>query len=91
MLRVCRQAHRDTYGNDDDLLVGLQLTHSGRYSYRKPLIAVHDPILDPRIVVDKASATIDASYPILDDDYLKRLVDHYRRGKDRVQGWLSIR
>ncbi len=78
MLNVCRQAHRENYGNDGDLLVGLQLTHSGRYSYRKPLIAVHDPILDPRILADKTSGrTIDTSYPLLDDDYLKRLVDHY--------------
>lgn len=78
MLQVCRQAHRDVYGKDDDLLVGLQLTHSGRYSCRRPLIAVHDPILDPRIIVDKgAGKAIDASYPLVDDDYLKRLVDHY--------------
>ena len=80
MLQVCRQAHRETHANDSDLIVGLQLTHSGRYSYRKPLIAVHDPVLDPRIVFDKASGkTIDASYPLVDDDYLERLVDHYVR------------
>ncbi len=72
MLQICRQAHRHQFGSDADLLVGLQLTHSGRYSYRKPLLAVHDPILDPR-------TGIDASYPLLDDDYLKRLVDHYVR------------
>jgi NADPH2 dehydrogenase len=78
MLQRCRQAHREACGSDDDLVVGLQLTHSGRYSYRRPLIAVHDPILDPRIVVDKATGrTIDADYPLLDDDYLRRLVDHY--------------
>jgi 2,4-dienoyl-CoA reductase-like NADH-dependent reductase (Old Yellow Enzyme family) len=78
MLNGCRQAHRTAFGSDDDLVVGLQLTHSGRYSYRRPLIAVHDPILDPRIVADKATGrTIDASYPVLDDDYLKRLSDHY--------------
>ena len=86
MLQICRQAHRRVYGNDDDLLVGLQLTHSGRYSYRKPLIAVHDPVLDPRIVVDKATGkTIDASYPLLDDDYLKRLVDPYVRAAKLAQ------
>ena len=78
MLRLCRQAHRQNFGSDEDLIVGLQLTHSGRYSYRRPLIAFHDPILDPRIVVDKASGkTIDQDYPLLDDDYLRRLVDHY--------------
>jgi 2,4-dienoyl-CoA reductase-like NADH-dependent reductase (Old Yellow Enzyme family) len=78
MLRECRQAHREAFGSDDDLLAGLQLTHSGRYSYRRPLIAFHDPILDPRTVVEKATGrTVDAEYPTLDDDYLKRLVDHY--------------
>ncbi len=78
MLRVCRQAHREAFGNDDDFVVGLQLTHSGRYSYHKPLVAVHDPILDPRTLVDKTTGrTADASYPLLTDDYLKGLVDHY--------------
>jgi NADPH2 dehydrogenase len=72
MLQICRQAHRQAHGNEDDLLVGLQLTHSGRYSYRKPLIAVHDPILDPRTGIDPTN-------PLLDDEYLKRLVDHYVR------------
>jgi 2,4-dienoyl-CoA reductase-like NADH-dependent reductase (Old Yellow Enzyme family) len=78
MLRTCRQAHRDAFGSDDDLVVGLQLTHSGRYSFRRPLLAFHDPVLDPRTVVDKATGrTADATYPLLDDDYLKRLADHY--------------
>jgi 2,4-dienoyl-CoA reductase-like NADH-dependent reductase (Old Yellow Enzyme family) len=78
MLRVCRQAHREAWGSDDDLVVGLQLTHSGRYSYSRPLIAVHDPILDPRTVVDKTTgSTMTPDYPALDDKYLSRLVDHY--------------
>ncbi|HZT82906.1 MAG TPA: NADH:flavin oxidoreductase [Gemmataceae bacterium] len=78
MLRECRQAHRDAFGNDNDLVVGLQLTHSGRYSYRRPLIAVHDPVLDPRTVADKATGrAVDATYPLLDDDSLRRLSDDY--------------
>jgi 2,4-dienoyl-CoA reductase-like NADH-dependent reductase (Old Yellow Enzyme family) len=78
MLRQCRQAHRDAFGSDSDLVVGLQLTHSGRYSYRRPLIAQHDPILDPRTIADKATGRIvDESYPLVTDDYLKSLVDHY--------------
>jgi len=78
MLRECRQAHRQAFGSDDDLVMGLQLTHSGRYSHRRSLIAFHDPLLDPRTVVDKATGrTADADYPLLDDDYLRGLVDHY--------------
>lgn len=78
MRETCHQAHKEAFGTDDDFVIGLQLTHSGRYSYRKPLIAYHDPILDARTVVDRASGkTIDHDYPVLTDDYLKRLVDHY--------------
>src|SRR5438552_5396951 len=55
LLRECRQAHRAAFDRDDDLVVGLQLTHSGRYSYRRPLLAFHDPILDPCTVADKAT------------------------------------
>ena len=78
MLDACRKAHRQAFGSDDDLVVGLQLTHSGRYSYRRPLIAFHDPLLDPRTIIDKTSGkTVDADYPLLDDDYLDRLPDQY--------------
>jgi 2,4-dienoyl-CoA reductase-like NADH-dependent reductase (Old Yellow Enzyme family) len=78
LLRECRQAHREAFGTDDGLIVGLQLTHSGRYSYRRPLLACHDPVLDPRTVADKATGkAVDASYPLLDDDYLERLADRY--------------
>jgi 2,4-dienoyl-CoA reductase-like NADH-dependent reductase (Old Yellow Enzyme family) len=78
MLRECRQAHREAFGTDDDLAVGLQLTHSGRYSYPRPLLASHDSLLDPRTLVDRTSGrTADAGYPLLEDDYLRRLVDHY--------------
>src|SRR5688572_13413192 len=81
VLRECRQARREACGDDGDLVVGLQLTHSGRYSYRRPLLAFHDPVLDPRIVADRATGRmVDSSYPLLDDEYLKRLVDHYVAG-----------
>jgi 2,4-dienoyl-CoA reductase-like NADH-dependent reductase (Old Yellow Enzyme family) len=78
MLQICRRAHREACGNDDDLVVGLQLTHSGRYSYRRPLIAVHDPILDARTMVDRITGqSVDGSYPLLTDDELRVLVDRY--------------
>lgn len=78
MLRRCRQAHREAHGTDDDLVIGLQLTHSGRYSYRRPLLACHDPLLDPRTIVEKATnKTVDSSYPLLSDEILQALPDHY--------------
>ena len=77
MLAGCRQAHRDACRSDADLLVGLQITHSGRYGYRRPLLATHDPLLDP-ITVDKSTGRpVDDSYPLLTDDELKRIEDQY--------------
>lgn len=77
MLADCRAAHREADGNDDDLLLGLQLTHSGRFSCRGPKIACHDPILDP-LTIDKSTGKfLDDSYPLLSDEDLQRIEDHY--------------
>ena len=77
MLNGCRAAHKASIGSDKGFVIGLQLTHSGRYSYRRPLLATHDPILD-RLTLDKSTGKpIDASYRLLSDDELKRLEDHY--------------
>ena len=70
MVADCRKAHRDANGDDSDLLFGLQLTHSGRYSFRRPIIATPDPLLVGRYKVT-------ADTPLISDDELKRLVDHY--------------
>ncbi|HEY3322605.1 MAG TPA: NADH:flavin oxidoreductase [Planctomycetota bacterium] len=53
MVERLRQKHREAWGACacEDLLVGCQLTHSGRYSYRKPLIAMRDPVVDPITMV----------------------------------------
>jgi 2,4-dienoyl-CoA reductase-like NADH-dependent reductase (Old Yellow Enzyme family) len=78
MVEDCRKAHRESIGNESDLLFGLQLTHSGRYSYRRPVLATRDPLLDPRTVADKKTRRmVTADDPLISDDELKRLVDHY--------------
>src|SRR5262245_49489671 len=77
MLRECRHAHRESCGSDGDLVVGLQLTHSGRYSYKHPLLATHDPILDPLTRDRSTGRCVDASYPLLTDDDLKRIEDQF--------------
>jgi NADPH2 dehydrogenase len=74
----CRKAHRENIGDDSDLLFGIQLTHSGRYSVPKPILATRDPILDKRTVVNKKTGeTVPPDYPIISDDELKRLADDY--------------
>ena len=53
LLDTVRSAHREAHGSDDDLVVALQLTHSGRFCQpsagaRQPRIAFHHPLLDAR-------------------------------------------
>jgi hypothetical protein len=45
--------HRSKCGSDDGLLIGLQLTHSGRYSCRGPRILYRHPLLDRRFAAAK--------------------------------------
>ncbi len=69
-------AHRAQFGNTDDLFVGLQLTHSGRFcrpndkKKLEPMIAYHHPILDRKF-------GLPADYPVLSDDDIARLIDDF--------------
>ncbi|MEX2116206.1 MAG: NADH:flavin oxidoreductase [Bacteroidota bacterium] len=85
LLHRTRRAHRNVYGSDDDLLVGLQLTHSGRYSYRKPLIVYHHPQADELTYLDKANGIrIPKEYPVLQDADLERIEDAYAAAAKRA-------
>ncbi len=78
LVEVCRAAHRAEWGDDSDLLIGLQLTHSGRYSVPRPILAQHDPLLDPRTPVDRATGSkASPDTPLISDDELDRLQDRY--------------
>ena len=74
--KVLLDAHREQYGSTDDLLLGLQLTHSGRFCrpFRKdrmePAILYHHPILDRRF-------GIAPDFPVLSDEYVERLIERY--------------
>ncbi len=61
---------RRVHGDAGDLLVPLQLTHSGRYSFPNPTIAYHNPLLD-----QKTGTAADV--PPIADDELERLEDEY--------------
>ena len=69
-------AHERSFGTSRDLLVGLQLTHSGRFSRPadkdrlEPRIVYHHPILDPRF-------DIPADYPCLTDSEIEGLIEDF--------------
>jgi 2,4-dienoyl-CoA reductase-like NADH-dependent reductase (Old Yellow Enzyme family) len=68
LLEMIRRAHRESSGTADDLLEPLQLTHSGRYSAPRRLLAWHNPAVD-----HKTGTPPDA--PVISDDELERLED----------------
>jgi len=70
------EAHKEATGGEDDLIIGLQLTHSGRFC--KPndntkfesIIAYNHPLLDRKFGYP-------ASRPVIGDDEIKRLIEDY--------------
>jgi NADPH2 dehydrogenase len=77
LLKICRDAHREAFGNDDDFFVGLQLTHSGRFSrphskQLEPRIAYHHPLLDAKFGIDPQNSSV-----VWTDSDLERLIDAY--------------
>ena len=78
LLRRTRQVHREEFGRDDDLVVGIQLTHSGRYSFERPIIAYHNPLVDRVTYLDKRRGIfLPPDYPVVTDEYLERLEDKF--------------
>ncbi|MGO4884427.1 MAG: NADH:flavin oxidoreductase [Bryobacteraceae bacterium] len=65
-----REVHRAHWGTADDLLIPIQLTHSGRYSVPRRIIAYHNPS------IARETGT-PADYPVIADDDLERLEDDY--------------
>lgn len=77
LLRSLRASHSEAFGNCDDLVVGLQLTHSGRFSRPnskrlEPRIAWHHPWLDRKYGIDPADESL-----VWTDDELEHLIDRY--------------
>lgn len=70
-------AHREHFGTTDNLLIGLQLTHSGRFcrpegKHFAPRIAYHHPLLDAKFGIDSADDSM-----VWTDDDLERLIDNF--------------
>ncbi len=76
LIALCRATHREHWGDDSDLAIGFQLTHSGRFcrphGQWQPLVAHRHPLLDRRFNV-----TSDAQ--VLDDDAIETLIADFVR------------
>ena len=80
LLSRLKAAHRECFGEHalEDLLVGLQLTHSGRFcrprrkDLPEPLIAYHHPVLDQKFGIDPQNDQV-----VLKDEDIPALIDAY--------------
>jgi NADPH2 dehydrogenase len=78
LLSTLVQAHVERYGSKDDLLVGLQLTHSGRFARPnvktklEPKILYHHPVLEQVYQVDP-------DLPVLSDAEIEDIVAEFVR------------
>ncbi len=78
MRKVLLDEHRRTMGSDDGLVVGLQLTHSGRYCRPNPdgkpapRILYRHPILDRRLKLAD-------DYPVLTDGEIEAIIEDFHR------------
>jgi NADPH2 dehydrogenase len=76
---VLIEEHKKAAGSDEDLLIGLQLTHSGRYcrpnagGRPEPHILYRHPILDRRL-------NLPADFPILSDGDVHAIIEDFHRG-----------
>jgi NADPH2 dehydrogenase len=70
--------HLQATGSDEDLLIGLQLTHSGRYARpnakdrSEPRILYHHPLLDRRL-------GLSADYPLLTDGEIRDIIEAFHK------------
>ncbi len=75
---VLRDEHILTTGTDDGLVMGLQLTHSGRYcrpnehTRPEPRILYHHPLLDRRL-------KLAPDYPLLTDGKIESIIEDFHR------------
>jgi NADPH2 dehydrogenase len=71
LLTKILQIHKERFGTIDDLIIPVQLTHSGRYSYPKRIIAYHNPLIDAKTATPASQAPIsDEELEQLEDVFL---------------------
>ena len=91
LLELVRSVHARRYGSSDDLVVGFQLTHSGRFSRPSaadqpaPRVAMRHPLLDARFhVTSDAQVLSDAEVDELIDCFVGAAAVAHQAGADFV-------
>ncbi len=84
LYKSVEKSHSERFGTSEDLLTGLQLTHSGRFckpnskTKMEPKILYRHPVLDKKFGIPE-------DYPLMKDEDLNELVDNYIRASVLAQ------
>jgi NADPH2 dehydrogenase len=82
--QVLVEEHQRTTGSDEGLFIGLQLTHSGRFSrpnvYSKP----EPQILYPHPILDR-KVGLSGGGPVLEDGDIEAIIDQFHHAAKMVQ------
>ncbi len=90
LLQEMRSVHAEKFGTADDLYIGLQLTHSGRYSHpnddakRESVTAYSNPLLDKRFANTAENVVTDEEIPNIIEHFVKAAHYSYLAGFDFV-------
>ncbi len=89
--KVLIESHRASFGNEEDLVVGFQLTHSGRFcrpldkKQLQPCIAYRHPVLDGKFgITSDTSILRDENIPALIGDYVRAAAIAQEAGADFI-------
>jgi 2,4-dienoyl-CoA reductase (NADPH2) len=70
LCQTTQQSASSVFGTAHQIVTVLELTHSGRYTSSRPVIAVHDETLDK-------NAKLPSDYPLITDSELENLEDRF--------------
>lgn len=84
LFELVQHTHEEVFGDTSDLLVGLQLTHSGRFckpndkKQMEPKILYSHPVLNPKFGLKE-------DYPIMTDEEIDSIIEDYIRAAALAQ------
>jgi len=91
LMGILKKAHAERYGTTEDLVIGFQLTHSGRFckpngkTTYEPRVAFRHPLLDPKFkVTSDAQVFTDGEIEQLIQDFIRAAQIAWNVGADFV-------
>ena len=84
LYKMLEEEHKAAFGNADDLLTGLQLTHSGRFCKPNSKTKMEPKILYSHPVLNKKFGLAE-DYPLMTDGEISELIDAYVIAAVRAQ------